>query len=216
MSIATPSALLTQLNWRYATKKFDPSKKIAAETWAALEQVLILTPSSYGLQPWRFVVITDQALRETLRPLSWGQAQVTDCSHYVIFARRNNLGPAEIAKFVDSIAAARNTPRDTLKGYEDMMVSTLIKGPRNAVINEWAARQLYIALGNFMTSAAVLGIDTCPMEGIDAAKYDEVLGLPAKGFSTVVACAAGHRAADDKYATHKKVRFSASEVIEHR
>jgi nitroreductase len=215
MATVSTNTLLAQLNWRYATKKFDPARKIPAATWAALEQALVLSPSSYGLQPYRFLVITDPKLRETLKPLSWGQPQVTDASHFVVFARKITMTEADVTKFVNLTTDSRGMPRGSLQSYYDMMVGDLVKGPRSAWVNEWAARQTYIALGNLLTSAAMLGVDACPMEGFDPAQYDEVLGLPAKGYSTVCACALGYRAADDKYGTAKKVRYPAGELIEH-
>lgn len=214
MTPITTANLLESLQWRYATKKFDPNKTIAAETWSALEESLVLTPSSYGLQPWKFLVITNPEIKEQLKPLSWNQAQVTDCSHYVVFAIKKNLTAADVDRFVARTAEVRDVPVESIKGYRDMMVSDVVNGPRSFTANEWAARQVYIALGNFMTSAALVGVDTCPMEGIDPGKYDRLLGLPEKGFATVVACAAGYRSEDDKYATLAKIRFSLEEVIE--
>lgn len=206
--------LLENLNWRYATKKFDSTKTIAEETWAALEDSLVLTPSSYGLQPWKFWVITNAELREQLKPLSWNQAQVTDCSHYVVFAIKKNLSLEHLDHFVARTAEVRGSTIEAIAGYRNIMASDVIYGPRSLTVNEWATRQVYIALGNFMTSAAMLGVDTCPMEGIEAPKYDKLLGLSAKGYATVVACAAGYRAEDDKYANLAKVRFLKDEVIE--
>lgn len=214
MTPITTANLLESLQWRYATKKFDPNKTIAAETWSALEESLVLTPSSYGLQPWKFLIITNPEIKEQLKPLSWNQAQVTDCSHYVVFAIKKNLTAADVDRFVARTAEVRDVPVESIKGYRDMMVSDVVNGPRSFTANEWAARQVYIALGNFMTSAALVGVDTCPMEGIDPGKYDRLLGLPEKGFATVVACAAGYRSEDDKYATLAKIRFSLEEVIE--
>lgn len=216
MTTISLDTLLTQLKWRYATKKFDPTRKISAATWASLEQTLVLSPSSYGLQPYRFIVVSDPKLREALKPLAWGQPQVTDASHFVVFARKTTMSEADVTKFVNLTTDSRGMPRGSLQGYYDMMVGDLVKGPRSAWVNEWAARQTYIALGNLLTAAALLGIDACPMEGLDPAKYDGVLGLPAKGYSTVCACALGYRAADDKYAAAKKVRYPAEELIEHR
>jgi nitroreductase len=216
MSTISIDLLLTQLKWRYATKKFDPARKISAATWSSLEQALVLSPSSYGLQPYRFIVVIDPKLREALKPPAWGQPQVTDASHFVVFARKTTMSEADVTKFVNLTTDSRGMPRGSLQGYYDMMVGDLVKGPRSAWVNEWAARQAYIALGNLLTAAALLGVDACPMEGLDPAKYDEVLGLPAKGYSTVCACALGYRAADDKYATAKKVRYPAEELIEHR
>jgi nitroreductase len=171
--------LLTQLNWRYATKKFDPVRKIPAATWTTLEQVLVLSPSSYGLQPWRFIIVRDPQLRVTLRPLTMDQPQVTDCSHFVVFARKNVMTEADVEKLVNRTTDVRGLPRGALRGYYDTMVGDIVKGPRSVWVKEWTARQTYIALGNLMTSAALLGVDACPMEGLDPARYDEVLGLAA-------------------------------------
>jgi nitroreductase len=216
MPTISTSTLLRQLNWRYATKKFDPARKIPAATWAALEKALVLSPSSYGLQPYHFVVVNDPELRKRLRAASWDQPQVTDASHFVVFARKLLLTEGDVEKFVNLTTDTRGLERGSLRGYFDMMVGDLVRGPRNAIIKEWAARQTYIALGNLLTSAALLGVDACPMEGFDPAKYDEILGLPAKGYGATNACALGYRAADDKYAAAKKVRFPAGELIEPR
>ena len=214
MQPISPTDLLDSLVWRYATKKFDPAKTIPAETWSALEESLVLTPSSYGLQPWKFLIVTSPALKEQLSPLSWNQAQVKDCSHYVIFTIKKNLAAADVDRFVARTAEVRNVPVDTIAGYRNMMVNDVVYGARSFNVNEWATRQTYISLGNFMTSAALLGVDTCPMEGIEPVNYDKLLNLPEKGYATVVACAAGYRAEDDKYAELAKVRFAKSEVIE--
>jgi nitroreductase len=216
MSAITPTHLLDQLNWRYATKKFDPSQSIGADIWQALEQSLVLTPSSYGLQPWKFLVITDAQLKEQLKPLSWNQSQVTDCSHFVVFTIKKNLAPADVDHFVETIASVRGVAVESLTGYRNMMVNDVVYGTRSLTVNEWATRQVYIALGNFMTCAALLGVDTCPMEGIEPNNYDRLLKLPEQGFATVVACAAGYRAVDDKYADLAKVRYPQAEVVEVR
>jgi nitroreductase len=213
--ISTPD-LLDALTWRYATKKFDPAKAISAETWSALEDALVLTPSSYGLQPWKFVVVTSPELKEKLRPFSWNQAQVTDCSHYVVFTIKKNLTAADVDRFVERTAEVRSVPVESIAGYRNMMVSDVVNGARSFNVNEWATRQAYIALGNFMTSAALVGVDTCPMEGIEPVNYDKALDLAEAGYATVVACAAGYRAEDDKYAELAKVRFAKSEMIDVR
>ena len=216
MSIISGESLLQQLNWRYATKKFDSTKKISATDWAVLEQALILTASSYGLQPWKFIVVTDPALKAKLRPASWNQSQVEDCSHLVVFAAQQDITEADVDRFVARIAEVRGATIESLAGYKGFMMGDLVNGPRHAIIQEWAARQTYIAMGNLLTSAAVLGIDTCPFEGIEPAKYDDILGLKGSGYATVAACPLGYRAADDKYASAPKVRFEAKDVIDHR
>jgi nitroreductase len=212
-SIIVRELLLTQLKWRYATKQFDPQRKISPQDWTALEESLVLTPSSFGLQPWKFVVVTDKATRQELVPASWGQHQVADASHLVVFAIKKNLGEKDIEVYLNRIAEVRGVPRASLASYRDMMIGSLIKGLDAAARNNWAANQVYIALGNFLTSAALLGIDACPMEGIEPAKYDEILGLDNQGLSTVVVATAGYRAATDEYAALKKVRFPREEVV---
>ncbi|MSR61160.1 MAG: NAD(P)H-dependent oxidoreductase [Planctomycetes bacterium] len=210
----TPEQLLTQLRWRYATKRFDPEIKIDAATWSALEQALLLAPSSYGLQPWRFLVVKDPAVRAKLRPASWNQAQITEASHLVVFAIKKGLNAADVRRYVERIAAVRQVARESLAGYEQMMVSH-VQRPAPFDIDEWSRRQLYIALGTFLTSAALLGVDACPMEGIDPAQYDALLGLGAQSYATVVVATAGKRASDDAYANLAKVRFDARDVITH-
>jgi len=216
MSTISGESLLQQLNWRYATKKFDPTKKIPAAEWAILEQALVLTASSYGLQPWKFIVVTDSALKAQLRPASWNQAQVEECSHLVVFTAKQDISEADVDRFIARIAEVRGVSTESLAGYKGFMMGDLVKGPRHAIIQEWAARQAYIAMGNLLTSAAVVGIDACPFEGIEPAKYDEILGLKGTGYATVAACPLGYRSADDKYASTPKVRFEAKDVIEHR
>ncbi len=214
MNQITTTDLLAQLNWRYATKQFDPAKPIAPETWTALEDALVLTPSSYGLQPWKFLIVTSAELKAQLKPFSWNQSQVTDCSHYVVFAIQKNMTAAHVDRFIARTAQVRGGTVEAMAGYRNLIVADLVDGARSFSINQWATRQAYIALGNFMTSAALLGVDACPMEGIEPVNYDRVLGLSAKGLTTVVACAAGYRAEADKYATLAKVRFLKSEVLE--
>jgi len=213
MSFVSDEKLIESLNWRYAVKKFDAQKKINDKTWNALEDSLILTPSSYGLQPWKFLVVTDLETRKLLTPVSWGQKQVEDCSHLVVFLIKEKLDEAHIDQYLQSIVDIRGGDLNALAGYKKMMMGDLVTGGRSAVISEWAARQAYIALGNFMTSAALLGVDTCPMEGIDAKKYDEILDLNSSGYKTVVACPAGYRSNEDKYSQVKKVRFSKKDLI---
>jgi nitroreductase len=216
MSTIPGESLLEQLTWRYATKKFDPAKKVSAADWAVLEQALVLTASSYGLQPWKFIVVTDPALKAKLRPASWNQSQVEDCSHLVVFTGKKDITEADVDRYIARIAEVRGVSVESLAGYKGYMMGDLVKGARNAIIQEWAARQTYIAMGNLLTSAALLGIDTCPFEGIEPAKYDEILGLTDSEYATVSACPVGYRSADDKYASAPKVRYENKDVVEHR
>ena len=218
MTFIAPGSLIEAMRWRYAVKVFDPSRSIPADTWTALEEVLVLSPSSYGLQPWKFIVITDLTLRQMLKPYSWNQAQITDCSHLVVFLRQVSVNEQDLQRLLDRKASLRGTPTDPGSNYGalDVMRRNLIDGRRGASISTWAANQVYIALGNFLTSAAVLGIDTCPIEGFNPADCHRILGLEDHRYEVVVMCACGYRSANDPYAQLAKVRFSASEMIEHR
>ena len=205
--------LLNALNWRYATKAFDPGRKIPVEVWQTLERALVLSPSSYGLQPYRFLVIDNPARRAELLPHSWNQKQVVDCSHYVVFTARTRMTDADVDKLIARTTDIRKIPAESLNFYRDMMLGDLVKGPRSQIAHEWATRQAYIALGNLMTCAAVLGVDACPMEGFVPAEYDRVLGLGNSGYASVVCCALGYRAASDKYAALPKVRFEIKDLV---
>src|SRR5271156_5263578 len=213
MSNMTNEQLLAALNWRYATKFFDATKKIPADTWHTLEQVLVLTPTSYGLQPYRFLVIKNPATRAALLPHSWNQKQVVDASHFVVFTARTEMKEADVDRLIQRITDVRRLPANVLGAYRGMMVSDIVNGPRGKIAHEWAARQVYIALGNLMTCAAILGVDACPMEGLVPSEYDNVLNLNGSGYATVVACALGYRAAGDKYASLAKVRYEAKDLI---
>ncbi len=210
----SPSSLLAALHWRYATKKFDSAGKISAEIWETLEQSLILTPSSFGLQPWKFLVIQDTHVREKLRSESWGQPQVTDASHYVVLAARTDLDSNDIDQWLKCMAATQNTSPEAVAAYRGV-IENFTQAMTQEARHVWNSRQVYIALGQLMTTAAVLGIDTCPMEGINPAGYDQILNLEGSGYATAVACALGHRAADDKYIQIPKARFDPSRVIQH-
>lgn len=206
--------IIEPLNWRYAVKQFDPTKKIPEAELDTLLEALRLSPSSYGLQPWKFIVISDPALKEELKTHSFNQAQATDCSHLLVLCRINEVTEEYIDHFLEPTAEAKGVPVEKLEGYKAVIVGDLIDGPRSKIIDQWASRQVYLALGNLLTSAAAMGIDACPMEGFVPAEYDQVLGLAEKGLSSVVVCALGYRSEDDKYAKIPKVRFEADEVIE--
>ena len=205
--------LLTQLNWRYATKQFDSARKISPEDWSVLENALILSPSSYGLQPWKFIVITDQKMREKLFPATWSQRQALDCSHVIVFAVNATMTEEHIDRHVARTVEVRGGTVEGLRRYRDIMVGDVVTGARGPTAQQWAAHQAYLALGNFITSAALMGIDTCPMEGFQPDEYDRILELAPKGLASVVCCAVGFRAADDKSATQKKVRYPREQVI---
>jgi len=205
--------LLEALNWRYATKKFDPTRRISNADWEALEESLRLAPSSYGLQPWRFYVVQNSQVRQQLRVASWNQSQVTDASHYVVIAFQESVGEADIRKFIETTAMIRGADVASLERYRKVIEGDLLTGTRSKEISTWSQRQTYIAMGFVMLAAALLKIDSCPMEGIEADEYDRILGLAGSGFKTVAGVALGYRHAEDKYALSKKVRYPASEII---
>jgi nitroreductase len=214
MNNGTTRLLLEALQWRYATKVFDATRKIPADVWQTLERALVLTPTSYGLQPYRFLVINDPVKRAELLPHSWNQKQVVDASHFVVFTARTKIIGADVTKLIQRTSDIRKIPAESLNFYRDLMLGDIVNGPRGKTAHEWATRQTYIALGNLMTCAAVLGVDACPMEGLDPAEYDRVLGLSGGDYATVVACALGYRAATDKYANLPKVRYEAKELVQ--
>lgn len=211
----SPEQALNQLHWRYATKKFNPSKKIPEGVWKTLEQSLILSPSSFGLQPWKFCVIRNPEIRQKLLEHSWGQTPVVNASHLVVFTIKNNINDTDVDRHIQRMAEVQQVAPENLAGFGNVVKGFITKPPYPLDLNEWAAKQAYIALGFFMTCAAMLEIDTLPMEGFNPAKYDEVLNLNSKGYSSVVVCAAGYRADDDKYAIQPKVRFPREEVVEY-
>jgi nitroreductase len=210
----TNEQLLESLNWRYATKVFEAAKKISADTWQTLEHALVLTPTSYGLQPYKFLVINNPVTRAELMKYSWNNKQVMDASHLVVFTAKIKLAEADVDHWIQRLAEGRNISSESLSAYRGRMLGDVVNGPRGKIAHEWATRQAYIALGNLMTCAAVLKIDACPMEGINAPEYDRVLNLNGSDYATVVACALGYRSAQDKYAHIAKVRFEIKELVQ--
>jgi nitroreductase len=216
MASSSPADVLQQLNWRYAVKRFDPARRIDAPTWAVLEQSLHLAPSSFNLQPWKFLVVETPELRQQLRAASWNQPQVTDASHYVVFAGQRTSEVGDVDQMIEALARARGQEPAALARYRQVIVDFVQKGWAAADHAAWNARQVYIALGQFLTAAAMLGVDTSPLEGIDLAAYDRLLGLEGTRYTAMCACAAGYRAADDRNAAVPKVRLPFERIVERR
>lgn len=199
--------------WRYATKKFDASKKVADSTIKELEQVFNLVPTSYGLQPARLVVVTNQELKNKLVEKCYGQAQVRDCSHLLVFTTVT-VDAAYIEDYFTRTMELRGTPAETLAPFKKQLLSSFEK--MTAEQNKaWAVNQAYIALGMVMGACAEKAIDSCPMEGFIPAQVDEMLGLEALGMQSCLLLPVGYRAADDMFATMAKVRLPLSDAVKH-
>jgi nitroreductase len=208
----TPHQLTDALQWRYAVKKFDATRKVDPATWALIEESLVLSPSSFGLQPWKFIVISSPEMKTKLTAISWNQSQPADCSHMVIFAAAKEVNEAYVDDYLALVASKRGVDASTnLAGYRGMMLGFLknMTGQHLA----WSKNQVYLALGQLLLATAALEIDACPMEGIVVPEYDKLLGLEGTNFTSVVGCAVGYRHADDKYASAAKVRYDADNVI---
>ncbi len=201
------------LNWRYATKKFDTTKKLTEEEVNILKEAVNLTASSYGLQPYRVLDVRTPELREKLKAAAFGQSQITDASHLFVFTAFNDLTDKHIDEYIALSAQVKGISESDLKGYGDFMKSVF--GPQSAANkHNWAARQAYIAVGNLIDAAASLGIDSCPMEGFDPSAFDEILGLKGTDASSVVVVTLGHRADDDQAQFAPKVRKPLDQLFE--
>ncbi|MBR9853431.1 MAG: NAD(P)H-dependent oxidoreductase [Algicola sp.] len=208
------SNVIEHRTWRYATKKFDATKKVSDNDLETLLEATRLSASSYGLQPYHIYVITDTELREKLKPVSWGQSQISDASHIFVFANATNFGDELVDDYLTNVSKTRNIPAEGLKGYSDFMKSKLIDLPAETK-NHWTARQAYIAFGNLMQAAAELKIDTCPIEGFESDKYNEILGLSEKNLNAAVVLAVGYRSEEDETQHLAKVRKSNKELFTH-
>ncbi|MTB52323.1 NAD(P)H-dependent oxidoreductase [Lewinella sp. W8] len=213
MDTPTQTSLLADLNWRYATKKFDPTRKLSAEDVSFLMEAINLTPTSYGLQPFRVLIVENPEVREQLKAASYGQTQITDASHLFVFAYKLDMSENYVDDFMARIADARGVDVSALEGYGNTIKgSVAAKGAE--VTTEWNRRQTYIAVGNLLTAAATLRVDACPMEGFDPAKYDEILGLKEQGLEATVAVPVGYRSAEDAYQHLAKVRLPLDELFQ--
>ena len=203
---------LAQLHWRYATKVFDSSKKIPEALVTELLESVRLAPSSYGLQPWKFVVVDNPKIRAELRPHSWNQSQITDASHLVVLCAKKEMTAEDINAFIGDIAKVRKVDVASLSGYRDMMLGSL-PSMQGEAGKAWMAKQVYIALGFLLSAAAVAEVDACPMEGFDKDAYNKLLKLPEQGYEAQVVCTLGYRSSSDHYAALPKVRLAASSAV---
>ena len=205
--------IIEDLNWRYATKAFDPTKDIAKQDLETILEAFRLSASSFGLQPWKLFVVKNKEKKQALLEHSWFQAQVVDAPYHLVFARNDVDNNTLVQEFVDDIAKTRGVTTESLEEYKQMMLGFLSRMSEEEK-NTWANKQIYIALWNLMTVLAEMRIDSCAMEWIIPNKYDEILGLTEKWFSTVVALPIGYRSSEDKYTDLAKVRFSIDKMTE--
>ena len=206
------NSLLDALQWRYATKKFDPDQKIPAETFDALMEATRLSASSYGMQQYKFIIVNDPQLRATLREVSFNQSQITDASHMVVFAAQTDLSPEDTDRYMNLISATRGVPVEALAGFRNAINGTLNSRTPDQLF-QWASDQAYIAIGTLLTAAALHRVDACPMEGFLKDKYDEILGLKPLGFSARAVVTLGYRHAEDGLANMPKVRKSFDDLF---
>lgn len=203
--------IIDALNWRYATKVYG-DKKLTSDELNTVLEAMRLSASSFGLQPWKFIVVSNPELRTKLRAAAWDQSAVTDASALVVLAVNKNVDDAYIDAYIAFIAKERGIPMEALSSFADMMKGS-IKGKTPEEVVGWSKKQVYIALGTGLATAALLNIDATPMEGFDPAQVDEILGLHALGLGSAVFLALGFRSEADVTANYKKVRFDAKDII---
>lgn len=203
---------IENLNWRYATKKFDADKDVNQEDFEKLLESIRLSASSYGLQPYEILIIKDEKTREELKKAAWNQAQITDSSFLVVFANYRKMTQQHLDDYLDNISETRDIEREKLKGMEEMIQNTVLSFDEEQQ-RIWASKQTYIALGNLLSAAAEFKIDTCPMEGFNNQEFDKILGLEEKNLTSSVIAAVGIRSGEDAMQYQEKVRKSKSELF---
>ena len=205
--------LIENLEWRYATKRFDSSKKISSDKLEKIKRAIQLSVSSYGLQLYKVLIIENSELREKLSPVSWDQPQITEASHLIVFCNYQKVSENHVDDYFERIAKIQNIDIKMLSDYRDFMKNKITEKSEMDRAN-WTAKQTYLALGNLLNACAELKIDACPMEGFDVEKYNEILELGPKGLSAAVIATIGYRSNDDDSQYRKKVRKPLSELFE--
>jgi nitroreductase len=207
------SQIIEDLKWRYATKKYDTSKKISESDLDILKNVLALVPTSNGLQPFKFLIIENHELREKLKEKSYNQSQIADASHLIVMCSYKNIDAEFVESYLKLNANHRNLPLENLAGFRSHLHRTVVSKNEEEILNA-NSKQVYIALGHLLHAAAQLRIDASPMEGFDANGYDEILGLSEKNLHATVVCALGYRSDEDAYQFQKKVRKNQEDLFE--
>jgi nitroreductase len=204
--------ILSKLNTRYATKVFDPTKKVSEADMEKLLESIRLSASSLGLQPYKVLVVEDPIIRAELRKVAWNQSQITDASVLLVFAVKFKEDEKSADDFIDLIAQTRNVTAESLSGYTDMVKGT-IKSLDPEQLETWVSKQAYIALGFGLVAAAILDIDACPMEGFSGPDFDDILDINKFGLKSKVVLAVGYRSKDDKYQHLAKVRQKKEDFL---
>lgn len=204
--------ILDALEWRYAVKKFDDKASLTEQQILEVKKVFNLSASSYGLQPYKMIVVQNPELKEKLVPASFGQQQISQSAAILVFAVRTDFGMDYIDQFFKDMSTKRQIPLENLEGYKNFMKGSFANKSEDE-ISSWATKQVYLTMGHMLASLAVLQIDACPMEGLDPQAYDKILDLDAKQLKTIVAMPIGVRAPDDASATALKVRKDLSDII---
>lgn len=203
---------IKKLKWRYATKKFDTTKKLSKTKLDIVKQAFNLTATSFGLQTIKMVIVKNKKLRTALVSHSFGQNQVAEASHLLVICIQENILKDDVTDYYNNIKVIRNTSESILKSYREDLIKMMSKMSLPDR-QQWSTNQAYIALGNLMTVCAIEDIDSCPMEGFIASKYDEILKLDEKGLKSVLLLPIGYRAEDDMFSAFKKVRKPLDEAV---
>jgi len=206
------SNFIENQNWRYATKKFDATKKISTTDLEILKEAIRLSASSYGLQLYKVFIVDDKETREKLVAVCWGQKQIVDASHLFVIANYTKVNEKDIEFHIENTAKTRGIDVETLKGYSDFMKSKIMELSAETQSN-WTSKQTYIALGNLLNAAAELKIDATPMEGFEPEKVNEILGLNQLNLNASLIIPVGYRHEDDANQHLKKVRKSTEELF---
>ena len=206
------NAFIENQNWRYATKKFDATKKITTEDLDTLKEAIRLSSSSYGLQPYKVILVENPELRAKIQPSAWGQSQIVEASHLIVFANEINFGTTGIDNYIKNASETRAIPAESLQGYADFMKANITALPED-IRNNWTAKQTYLALGNLLNAAAELKIDVTPMEGFVPTEVNEILGLEGLGLNATLIATLGYRHEEDATQYYKKVRKSNEDLF---
>ncbi|AXG74884.1 NAD(P)H-dependent oxidoreductase [Flavobacterium arcticum] len=203
---------IENLNWRYATKKYDTEKKVSNEDLKTLKEAVRLSVSSMGIQPYKIFIINDPEVRQKLKPVAYNQGGVTDASHLFVFANEVNVGQKHIDAYTDNIIATRGITKQDIAPFVNSM-ENFIGALDDANKKFWTAKQAYLAMNSLIIAAAVLKIDATPMEGFDKAEFNKILGLDEMGLNAAVVATVGYRHEDDIFQHMKKVRKSENELF---